>query len=64
MAGIYMTAIGVVFVLLVAKLDLSVAYVGAMDSITMTLLLREGSPNWQWWMAIGAALLLTTLIGL
>ena len=64
MAGIYMTAIGVVFVLLIAELDLSVAYVGAVGSITMTLLLREGSPNWQWWMAIGAALLLTTLIGL
>lgn len=64
MAGIYMTAIGVVFVLLVAELDLSVAYVGAVGSITMTLLLREGSPNWQWWLAIGAALLLTTLIGL
>lgn len=64
MAGIYMTAIGVVFVLLVAELDLSVAYVGAVGSITMTLLLREGSSNWQWWMAIGAALLLTTLIGL
>lgn len=64
MAGIYMTAIGVVFVLLVAELDLSVAYVGAVGSITMTLLLREGSSNWPWWMAIGAALLLTTLIGL
>jgi D-xylose transport system permease protein len=64
MAGIFATAIGVVFVLLVAEVDLSIAYVGAVGSITMTLLLREDATNWPWWLAVGVALLLTALIGL
>jgi D-xylose transport system permease protein len=64
MAGIFATAIGVVFVLLVAEVDLSIAYVGAVGSITMTLLLREDATDWSWWLAIGVALLLTALIGL
>lgn len=64
MAGVFTTAIGVVFVLLVAEIDLSIAYVGAVGSITMTLLLREGTTNWPWWLAIPVALMLTTLIGL
>ena len=64
MSGVMATAIGVVFVLLIAEIDLSIAYVGAIGSVTMTLLLREGGPNWPWWLAIPIALLLTALIGL
>ncbi len=64
MAGVLATAIGVVFVLLIAEIDLSIAYVGAVGSVSMTLLLREGFTDWPWWAAIAVALLITALIGL
>ncbi len=57
-------AIGVVFVLLLGEIDLSVAFVSAVGGVTMTLLLRPDSPGWPWWLAIGFALVVTTLIGL
>ncbi len=63
MAGIFTISIGVVFVLLIAEMDLSIAYVSAIGGVTMTLLLREGQSNWPWWTAILTALALTTLIG-
>jgi len=63
MAGIFAISIGVVFVLLIAEIDLSVAYVSAIGGVTMTLLLREGESNWPWWLAILTALAITTLIG-
>jgi len=56
-------AIGVVFVLLIAEIDLSVAFVSAVGGVIMTLLLRPDSPGWPWWAAIGFALLITTAIG-
>lgn len=56
-------AIGVVFVLLIAEIDLSVAYVSAVGGVVMTLLLRPDSPGWPAWAAIGVALLITTIIG-
>lgn len=64
MSGITAIAIGVVFVLLIAEIDLSVAFVSAVGAVIMVLLLREDATAWPWWMAIGAALLVTTLIGL
>jgi len=64
MSGVFTTAIGVVFVLLIAEIDLSIAYVGAVGSVTMTLLLREGASDWPWWLAVPVALMVTTLIGL
>lgn len=64
MSGITAIATGVVFVLLIAEIDLSLAFVGAVGSVTMTLLLREGDSNWPWWAAVGAAMLVTTAIGL
>lgn len=64
MSGIYMMSIGVVFVLLIAEIDLSIAYVSGVGGVVMTLLLREGSPNWPWWLAIITALAISTLIGL
>ena len=45
MAGIATIAIGVVFVLLIAEIDLSVAYVSGVGGVTMTLLLRPGDPG-------------------
>jgi D-xylose transport system permease protein len=64
MAPLATIAIGIVFVLLLGEIDLSVAYVSAVGGVTMTLLLRPDSPGWPWWLAIGFALLITTVIGL
>ncbi|MEM7029698.1 MAG: ABC transporter permease [Chloroflexota bacterium] len=64
MSGITAIAIGIVFVLLIAEIDLSVAFVSGVGGVTMTLLLREEVTNWPWPFAIGAALLATTSIGL
>jgi D-xylose transport system permease protein len=63
MAAIATIAIGVVFVLLIGEIDLSVAFVSAVGGVVMTLLLRPDDPGWPWWLAILAALLLTTAIG-
>ena len=63
MSGIATIAIGVVFVLLIAEIDLSVAYVSGVAGVVMTLLLRPEDPGWSWFMAIAAALLITTVIG-
>lgn len=64
MAGITTIAMGIVFVLLIAEIDLSVGYVSGVGAVTMVLLLREGATAWPWPMAAGAALLTTALIGL
>ncbi|NCF67900.1 MAG: ABC transporter permease [Chloroflexi bacterium] len=64
MSGITTIAIGIVFVLLIAEIDLSVGYVGAVGAIIMALLLRESGPAWPWWLAIGTGLLITAAIGL
>ena len=64
MSGMTAIAIGIVFVLLIAEIDLSVAYVSAVGGVLMTLLLREANSDWPWWAAVAAALLATTLIGL
>ena len=63
MAAIATIAIGVVFVLLIGEIDLSVAFVSAVGGVVMTLLLRPDDPGWPWWLAILAALLVTTTIG-
>ncbi|MFT5196326.1 MAG: D-xylose transport system permease protein [Cellvibrionaceae bacterium] len=64
-SGIASIATGVVFVLLIGEIDLSLAFVGAVGSVAMTLLLvgGEDGANWPWWAAVGVALLTTTLIG-
>jgi D-xylose transport system permease protein len=63
MTAIATMAIGIVFVLLIAEIDLSVAYVSAVGGVVMTLLLRPDNPGWPWWLAILAALAITTAIG-
>jgi D-xylose transport system permease protein len=64
MAYLATIAIGTVFVLLLGEIDLSVAYVSAVGGVTATLLLRPNASDWPWWLAIAAALLITTAIGL
>ena len=64
MSGITTLAIGIVFVLLIAEIDLSVGFVSAVGAVIMTLLLRESGPAWPWPLAIGAGLLVTASIGL
>lgn len=64
MAGIATIAIGIVFVLLIAEIDLSVAYVSAVGGVIMAMLLRPGDPGFPWPLAVGLALLATTLIGM
>ncbi len=69
MAAITTIAIGVVFVLLTAEIDLSIAYVGGVTAVVMVLLLRGPSPELPWavvmpWpVAIGVALAVSVLIG-
>jgi D-xylose transport system permease protein len=64
MAPLAAIAIGVVFVLLLGEIDLSVAYVSAVGGVSMTMLLRPDDPGWPWWLAVAAALVVTTAIGL
>jgi D-xylose transport system permease protein len=58
-------AIGVVFVLLIAEIDLSIGFVSGLGAVIMTLLVLpsvEGQPL-PWFLAILVALLATTTIG-
>src|SRR5688500_2923559 len=64
MAGVTAIAIGVVFVLLIAEIDLSVAFVSGVGGVVCALLLRPEESNWPWWAAIAVALAVTTGIGL
>jgi D-xylose transport system permease protein len=63
-APIATISIGIVFVLLIAEIDLSVAFVSAVGGVVMTMLLRPDDPGWPWWLAVGAGLACTTAIGL
>jgi D-xylose transport system permease protein len=63
-AGIATIAIGVVFVLLIAEIDLSVGFVSGVCAVIMVLLLRPEEQNFPWWAAIAVALIITTAIGL
>ena len=63
MSGIATIAIGIVFVLLIAEIDLSVAFVSAVGGVIVVMLLRPDDPGFPWPLAIGLALLATTAIG-
>lgn len=56
-------AIGIVWILLIAEIDLSVAYVSAVGGVIMALLIRPGDPGLPWPLAVAIALLVTTMIG-
>jgi D-xylose transport system permease protein len=56
-------AIGMVFVLLLAEIDLAVAFNSAVGGVVMTLLLRPDDPGLPWPLAIAIALAVTTFIG-
>jgi D-xylose transport system permease protein len=64
MAGYTAIAMGVVFVLLVAEIDLSVGFVSGVGAVVMTLMLRPEEQNWPWFAAIALGLAATTAIGL
>jgi D-xylose transport system permease protein len=64
MSGYTAIAMGVVFVLLIAEIDLSVAFVSGVGAVVMSLMLRPEATNWPWWAAIALALGTTTAIGL
>ena len=64
MAGYTAIAMGVVFVLLIAEIDLSVGFVSGVGAVIMTLLLRPDQQDWPWWAAITAGLAVVTAIGL
>jgi D-xylose transport system permease protein len=65
-APIATIAIGIVFVLLIAEIDLSVGFVSGLGAVIMTLLVLpsvEGQPA-PWYLAILGALLVTSIVGL
>lgn len=64
MAGITTIAIGVVFVLLIAEIDLSIGFVSAIGGVSTTMLLLEPSPALPWFLAVAAGLMATAIIGL
>jgi D-xylose transport system permease protein len=64
MAVVATLAIGIVFVLLIAEIDLSIAFVAAVGAVVVTLLVRPGDPGWPAWAAILATVTITTAIGL
>lgn len=60
-SGIALIAYGIVFVLLIGEIDLSVSYISAIGGVSMALLMA--SNGWEWYVAVPAALLVTSLIG-
>ena len=52
-----------VFVLLLGEIDLSVGFVAGIGAVVLAWLSRP-QVGWPWWAAIGAALVVTALIGL
>jgi D-xylose transport system permease protein len=66
LAGLTVIAIGVVFVLLIAEIDLSVAYVSGVIAVLVTLMLRDApnGPDWPAWLAIAFGLVAAAAIGL
>lgn len=63
MAPFATIAIGVVFVLLLAEIDLAIAFNSAVGGVVMTLLLRPDDPGLPWPVAVLVALAITTAIG-
>jgi D-xylose transport system permease protein len=63
MAGITTIAMGVVFVLLIAEIDLSVGYVSGVAGVTTALLMVDDGNGIPGWLAVPGALLVGAAIG-
>ncbi len=57
-------AMGQVFALLLGEIDLSIGFVAGLAAVVMATLAKPSGAAWPWWAAIGAALLVASLIGL
>ncbi|MFZ0324353.1 MAG: ABC transporter permease [Actinomycetes bacterium] len=57
-------AMAEVYALLLGEIDLSIGFVAGLGGVVMAELAKPAGAHWPWWAAIGAALLLTALIGL
>lgn len=63
MAGVTMIAFGVVFVLLIAEIDLSIGYLSGVAALTAATLQLPDGRNWPGWLCILIALAVVGLIG-
>jgi D-xylose transport system permease protein len=63
MAGVTMIAFGVVFVLLIAEIDLSIGFLSGIAALTAAELQLPDGRNWPGWACILAALAVVAIIG-
>jgi D-xylose transport system permease protein len=63
MAGVTMIAFGVVFVLLIAEIDLSIGFLSGIAALTAAELQLPEGQNWPGWACILAALAIVAVIG-
>ena len=63
MAGVTMIAFGVVFVLLIAEIDLSIGFLSGIAALTAAELQLPEGQNWPGWLCILAALAVVAVIG-
>jgi D-xylose transport system permease protein len=63
MAGVTMIAFGVVFVLLIAEIDLSIGFLSGIAALTAAELQLPDGRNWPGWACILAALAVVAVIG-
>jgi D-xylose transport system permease protein len=63
MAGVTMIAYGVVFVLLIAEIDLSIGFLSGIGALTAAWLQLPDGLNWPGWLCILAALGVVAVIG-
>jgi len=57
-------AMGEVFALLLGEIDLSIGFVAGLSAVVMAELASPSVAGWPWWAAIGAALVVSALVGL
>ena len=57
-------AMGEIYALLLGEIDLSAGFVAGLAAVVMATLAKPSGLDWPWWAAIGAALLVASLIGL
>lgn len=57
-------AMGEIYALLLGEIDLSAGFVAGLTAVTMAYLAKPSGASWPWWAAIGAGLLVASIIGL